>query len=369
VESILNRDSKNTTYKLALFRSFCDIAVQASQSVGFDNGRVLIPLHLVAEKWVSYYIPLLANHFIPQREGETESKNHLAFRSAMEDMVSRISPHRKPGSRDPIEIYEIFLSKIALTKTNRIIDVDLGKSIKSLLKILEKAIINGPVTHSGSSIVVKEKGKEDERILRYRHPSSNFPIASISIPIEMWKEFLLFGHWIRDAVLLKWAEETVRFDKGNRFRVSEILEILLSDISPDRTQGLSRKIFEPIPGKLCIWSGISVEESYAIDHLIPFSLSRNNQLWNLLPSDPRVNLKKSDQLPGEVVLKHSESNIFHYWDILSQSDFSNRFYYEVKNFTGQNLERDAGWKTILWEAFRESVETIALHRGVERWGG
>jgi ubiquinone/menaquinone biosynthesis C-methylase UbiE len=56
VESILNRDQKVATYKLALFRALAEIAQTQSHVADFrQDGRVAIPNDLVAEKWLFYY--------------------------------------------------------------------------------------------------------------------------------------------------------------------------------------------------------------------------------------------------------------------------------------------------------------------------
>ncbi|WP_418156223.1 HNH endonuclease domain-containing protein [Pseudomonas aeruginosa] len=48
----------------------------------------------------------------------------------------------------------------------------------------------------------------------------------------------------------------------------------------------------------CTWSGRPLNQRFAVDHAIPFSLWANNDLWNLLQVDQQVNANKSDKLPS-----------------------------------------------------------------------
>jgi SAM-dependent methyltransferase len=60
IETIINRDKKTATYKLALLRALCDIAQTASHQVRWHaNETVSVPLGLVAERWLYAYWPLL----------------------------------------------------------------------------------------------------------------------------------------------------------------------------------------------------------------------------------------------------------------------------------------------------------------------
>ncbi|WP_322496677.1 HNH endonuclease domain-containing protein [Chloroflexus sp.] len=45
-----------------------------------------------------------------------------------------------------------------------------------------------------------------------------------------------------------------------------------------------------------------MRRDYAIDHVIPYAVWGNNDLWNLLPTLPQVNLAKSDALPARPLL-------------------------------------------------------------------
>ena len=55
VETIIRRDRKDATYKLALLRALCDIAQTSHrQARWYSDGWVGVPLGLVAEKWLFF---------------------------------------------------------------------------------------------------------------------------------------------------------------------------------------------------------------------------------------------------------------------------------------------------------------------------
>lgn len=69
IEGILNRDKKFATYKLALFRALCEIAMtNYNQVIWEKDGFVRVPVHLLAEKNGSTIIglSLKANSFYPR---------------------------------------------------------------------------------------------------------------------------------------------------------------------------------------------------------------------------------------------------------------------------------------------------------------
>jgi CRISPR/Cas system Type II protein with McrA/HNH and RuvC-like nuclease domain len=67
----------------------------------------------------------------------------------------------------------------------------------------------------------------------------------------------------------------------------------------------------------CVWSG-DVISSYNIDHIIPFTVWKNNDLWNLFPARPDLNNKKRDKIPSPEVIENRRELIIHYWEQIHQ---------------------------------------------------
>ncbi|MCL4485919.1 MAG: hypothetical protein M1537_06265 [Nitrospirae bacterium] len=76
--------------------------------------------------------------------------------------------------------------------------------------------------------------------------------------------------------------------------------------TPERDVALIRKIAWPIledKRLFCIWSGKRLsEKSFAVNHCFPWAAWPCDDLWNLLPADKSVNLRKSDRLPSLLTL-------------------------------------------------------------------
>ena len=98
VESVLTRDKKTATYKLALIRAFSEVAIIEYKTARWlENGMVGIPLSVIAEKWLYYYWPIFeSTTFIPQIRGEEVScSKPVAFRASLTELI--IKYKRKGG--------------------------------------------------------------------------------------------------------------------------------------------------------------------------------------------------------------------------------------------------------------------------------
>jgi hypothetical protein len=64
-----------------------------------------------------------------------------------------------------------------------------------------------------------------------------------------------------------------------------------------------------------VWSGRALSaDRLDIDHCFPWSAWPCDDLWNLLPSDPRINrLEKRDRLPGDGRLRAAQERIQEWW--------------------------------------------------------
>ena len=67
LQSVLFEDRKTATYKLALLRALCDIALAAPLAAQFvSKTHVAVPMGLIVERWISFYWPLAG---LPQLSG------------------------------------------------------------------------------------------------------------------------------------------------------------------------------------------------------------------------------------------------------------------------------------------------------------
>jgi hypothetical protein len=143
---------------------------------------------------------------------------------------------------------------------------------------------------------------------------------------------------------------------------SEVVDRLLRIPTHERNVVDARRVYEGLSSKECVWSGASLHRKFEVDHVLPFSLLRNNDLWNLLQTDPAVNRDKKNRLPTNALLKSRRDVIVSYWDLLWRAN-PVRFEHEVSKFSGlRRLDLPRTFSVML-----EAVEVTALQRGCLRW--
>ena len=114
----------------------------------------------------------------------------------------------------------------------------------------------------------------------------------------------------------------------------------------------------------CIWTGKRIS-SYAIDHVIPFSVWKNNDLWNLLPSAARINARKRDKIPGPELIERQRGHILEYWELLYKHQ-QKRFQKEIQIALLGNHAFDT-WKQRGITQLQSSCNYLIEIRGFEAW--
>ncbi|WP_457626248.1 HNH endonuclease [Persephonella sp.] len=303
VNFIIERDSKDTTYKFALLRAAIEIVQEFDHLKRETENKVSFPLGILIQKWIFYYYPLLEAE-IPQKHGS----NNLAFREPLKKVINY---YKDKGG------INAFYSDIKRGTIPREIESDL----LVLLRKLKETITNMPMRYLGKSYFGKEYSifrynKDSKRLnpsdkLNQQFLIENF--GTFSISKEIYIVFLYLGSFINgtESILYKWAEFSARADKKGKFTVEKVLDRLLISPEDERDVLLAQTAYKKLIRKNkkieCVWSGKKVEEkTLNVDHVIPFSIWKNNDLWNLLPAHKDINLKKKDKIPSpELITKRS----------------------------------------------------------------
>ncbi|MCQ8895726.1 class I SAM-dependent methyltransferase [Limnobacter humi] len=195
IEAVLNRDRKEATYKLALFRALADIAqVNERSAVWHPNRHVGVPLALLANRWLRYYWPIVASpKFIPQSNAEGSGGKCMKFRAAL---LGLIDEYRDQGTHGGFTAW--YLENQANTMRPQTI-----LKQRKALKDIADTIVAGPVTYAGGAL-------DSGPIFGY-DPSSKH----VLVPAAIWRELVLMGHWISEAVVLRWANLSAKFGAKN----------------------------------------------------------------------------------------------------------------------------------------------------------
>lgn len=360
IHRIIEQDSKSTTYKFALLRGVIDIINENSPHIITQNNRVFFPTGLLIEKWMLYYYPLMESKTnIPQINGGA----NLAFEEKLHKIISF---YRDKGS------LSVFYNDLR----NEGIHDEIAKDFLSLVKQLRTTITTMPMKYLGQSVY-----KRFYSVFEYQNGSctgtpsniniefliSNF--GTFSIPLEYYEAFKIFGSFIsgQDSILFKWAEFSANAS-GQRLSVENIVHEVLKPPITNRDILEAKKLYCQILQKEgnvhCVWTGKRLTK-YDIDHVIPFSLYKNNDLWNLLPASSAVNRQKSDRIPVPEFIEKRSDSITYYWNVLNES-FPERFSREIRvALLGDNPMNN--WQSDSLSQLQQTCDYLISVRGFEAW--
>ena len=332
IERIVNHDSKDATYKLALLRALAELASSHFHEARWlGGGRVGVPADLVVDCWIRYYWPLFESAvFIPQKNGEQPGcAKPVMFRQALTGLVEQF---RAAGS------YAAFIEAA---------EADPGIAVATRRKVRE-AIQKGPVVFASGNTFnwLRQDGR-----------------AYIEMAGDFWEQLAELSHWIEPAIRLRWAEETQRFSKDN-LQTGDILNLLSADYEQQRNVALSRSLFSERQGLHCTWTNQPLR-AFEIDHIIPYSLWHNNDLWNLVPAHRLVNNAKRDKLVARDCLFRQRDAVVHAWET-HRNHAPKRFDRELARLLGAPIQ-PANWQSPAFNRLAEAIEATALRRQAERW--
>lgn len=160
----------------------------------------------------------------------------------------------------------------------------------------------------------------------------------LRIPGAIWRTMARLGSWIEPVLVNEWA----RLMRGYAERMGVSIpagqaEAALVWEEPFRNTALGRsaaqRIFAEGRDIYCAWSATKLRPSQLdIDHCMPWSAWPCGDLWNLLPSERRVNQhQKRERLPSGELLLNSRERIIGWWNDawLSSPTLSQRFWREA----------------------------------------
>jgi hypothetical protein len=371
LSTILERDRATASYKFALLRGTIEVVLERSPFIKIEKERVAIPGWLIVEKWLIYYYPIFADHtFIPQASADKNPDKPIKFRLLF---IPIVDYYEANGG------YEAFYSDLR----SRSIPAPIHDQFLSLADYTFDRIYKMPMKHFGKSAKNKFYSifKYDE--IRKRNIKSWIDSLSMLhrypefyIPLSYYELFEVMGAYIlgTGSIIQRWAEFTANLARGKSdVTVSKMLDILSTSPVEAREVRLSQDLFANMlknQGELrCVWSDkrIVAKSSLNLDHVVPFSVWKNNDLWNLLPASKTVNSKKSDKVPSGNRLEASREVIFQYWTFLYKSE-PEIFMREVKKSLLGNYG-GTDWQHISFEQLKKSCQHLIDERGFEPWNG
>lgn len=359
ISKIIERDSKATTYKFALLRGVIDIVQDNSPFVQFVEDRVQFPTGLLIEKWLLYYYPIMGSPIeLPQING----RSNLAFRSQLGKLINSYGPR---GG------FSAFYNDLK----DKGIPQALQPDFFELTKILRNTITKMPMKYIGRSL-----GHGFYSIFQFENRPLGRPpkidleylighYGTFSIPREYYEAFKVLGSFIngQDSLLFKWAAFSVNASGGN-LSMETVLDKVLKGPITERNITESKRLYRSIlqrEGAVhCVWTGKRIS-NYDIDHVLPFSIWKNNDLWNLLPSVPRINNQKRDKIPSPETIERQKPLILEYWEMMHE-DQGDRFQkeFQVALLGHRSFSH---WKDMGIAKLQDNCSYLIEQRGFQVW--
>ncbi|MHA8070130.1 HNH endonuclease domain-containing protein [Aquirufa ecclesiirivi] len=361
ISKIIERDSKSSTYKFALLRGVIDIILDNSPFIQPNEFHVQIPMGLMVEKWMLYYYPILESEIlIPQINGNA----NLAFSKQFEEIIQY---YKLRGG------FSSFYNDLK----SKGIPEEVQDKFEKLVKKLVETISKMPMYYLGRSLSQEYYSifkVEQSRLRNYKCndlESLIHGLGTFSIPVEYFEAFKILGSFIngQDSLLFKWAEFSVNAS-GRRISMSHVLQDVLKGPITERNISESKRIHKNslshVGSVYCVWTGKRIS-SYEIDHLIPFSIWKNNDLWNLLPSDAKINKQKRDKIPSPELIEKQRNLILDYWEIIHENQ-SIRFQKEMQvSLLGNQAFSE--WHLTGITQLQKCCDHLIENRGFEAWNG
>lgn len=363
IAKLIERDSKSTTYKFALLRGVIDIIQEYSHSnYIFRNGEcVRIPIGLLIEKWLIYYYPLLeSDDKIPQINGANKLQFELQF-------LKIILYYKDKGG------LSVFYNDFR--KGN--IPLDLRKDFIALAKKIQKTITEMPMKYIGQSIykeyyTIFKLEKTNSVLEKTDNIDTQYLITNFgyfTIPLEYFDVFSFMGTFINghESIIMKWADFSFIASKKS-IKKEKVIEQLLSFPIKERDANETKRLFDSFANGIeeltCVWTGNKIRE-FDVDHVIPFSIWKNNDLWNLLPSDKRINNKKRDKIPSPNLIQDRKMSILRYWNLLFNHN-KIRFQKEIEiSLIGGKINDQ--WGEVGINNLKAKCNYLINNRGYEEW--
>lgn len=362
IGGILYEDSKVATYKIALLKALVDISSGLeSEMIRYDadadQDYAYVPYALIAFKWIVYYWPLV------EASIRQISSPKMSFEDDLRHLITTYSTLNKVN---PLAQFQQDFTT-GYSKNSPIYE-----TVKSLMKRVVSAIRSGPVKYAGQehTFCTSEKYYSG-RLTNSKRSLSDFVacMKSVKFKTDLLFEMQMFGSMMSDAIAVQWGNECVRLQKSTSRSLVEILPYLFVDAFKERNQqearGLIQDILQNGDNVFCIYSGKSLPSKYDVDHLLPYAIFFNNDLWNLVPSLPSVNSDKSNKIISTDSLETARPRLFDFWN-QTREVAEEQFCSELET-TLQIDPLGANWEQKTFSIISKQAELTAQFRGLPRW--
>ena len=304
ISTILKHDSKTTSYKIALLRAINDV-VLTYPDLRTYRLPVAVPLKLLAKFWVAYYWPFV-DSAAPIQQGQRATRdgkvrNDMAFRPTLSQLRAQWE-QAVGGLKNPADGFFLINELKSLRKWQNYpssLSEALSQAVSAISRTLEM-----PIRYAGPgewSIFGRPQSYRSIPGSPVAVPGTHERDRCLVISFELWETFRQMSLWIEALCIHEWclfAESVAKTDRG-------VIYSLLT-ARPDNRRPLTweRNQIDILMMEgadfTCPWTQKLLTKgiAYDLDHILPIAIYPTNELWNLVPSDPKFNShQKRDRLP------------------------------------------------------------------------
>ena len=371
INTIIERDSKDTTYKFALLRGVIEISQEYQHLVKESGDSVSLPLGLLIEKWLLYYYPVIESQaFLPQLHGEKPDSFHkrISFRPLFREVTDYYA-----GKGGFSAFYNDYV--------NGSLAPEISPAVYALIAKIRTTITTMPMKHLGRS-----QGHRDYSVFSYNRDARRIPAGmpvgqesvvqysgTFSFRKSLFLVFQYLGSFISgdDSLVYQWAEFT-RKASGGTLAVAAVMETLRTMPETERAVSEARQVYTQLYQNYhhlaCVWSGKPITDMglLHVDHMIPFSVWKNNNLWNLMPAYESINAKKRDMIPSPEFIEKRADAIVTNWNSMYEV-YPKRFLREINLALVGLPEQSSGWQDVALERLGEKCAYLIDVRGFDAW--
>lgn len=374
LKAFINREGQDTSYHFALLRGLAEIVVEFDHLARRrKNNEMTLPLGLLVLKWVLYYFPIV-DQDLPQIMGQgyaANKKSQLHFQAGLKQVTAYYAV------RGGLQAFY-----------NDLVRGGIGAAISRELIIVLRQIrdtIEETIRQSGDSLATKKYSiisynKDTRHIMEVTRPARISPeflvqnFGTFTIRRNFYEALRNFADFLTGtgSIIHRWALFTAHVDLSNSMPMNQALSVIATPVLQHDTSQ-ARKIFEQIAGHgvdlRCVWSGRTLDHSnMVIDHVIPFSLIPNNDLWNLMPCHKSINIRKGERIPSPALLAGRSDVLLAYWAVARdfyQSLFDRQFRTSLVGFEVKNFE--IKWADAGLSALKDRCRFYIEQQGMAGW--
>jgi hypothetical protein len=312
LSTILKHDTKVTSYKIALLRAINDTALAFPEQPGHGQD-VAVPLRMLAERWAAYYWPFVSpqNPVLqgPRPGGPAGGKNDMAFRQGL-TAFRQSWEALHPGLTQPSDGH-LAVQEMRLPRRRKLCPAPVQGAYETALSQIGETL-KMPIRYAGPGGSEWAVFPKPRRASELPGPVRLLPGAgahevSLLVAGPLWQGFLELSLWLEALCVHEWALFTERVEQAGGGKIDRGTAFAWLTARPAQRKALGwerdqvNALLAAGAMVACPWTGkvIAAGVAYDLDHLVPLSVYPVNELWNLVPSDPRFNEHtKKGRMPG-----------------------------------------------------------------------